>query len=64
MSPTSDVHVTPFWEDADTERYHGQKALSGSVSLKEKHHLVSLNKYTVPPQLPQLLQLLCCCTRS
>ena len=52
MSPTSDVHVTPFWEDADTERYHGQKALSGSVSLKEKHHLVPLNKYTVPPQLP------------
>ena len=37
MSHTSDVHVTPLWEDADTECYHGQKAPSGSVSLKEKH---------------------------
>ena len=41
MSHTSDVHVTPLWEDADTECYHGQKAPLGSVSLKEKHFLGS-----------------------
>ena len=41
MSHTSDVRVTPLLEDADTERYHGQKAPPGSVSLKEKPSLGS-----------------------
>ena len=52
VSHTSDVHVTPLWEDADTERYHGQKAPLGSISLKEKHLLGSTEQIQFHPSFP------------
>ena len=53
MSHTSDVRVTPLLEDADTERYHGQKAPPGSVSLKEKPSLGSTEQiHSFTPSFP------------